>query len=60
MFFLSSVFSGLKFWSVNYTSTHENSELKVFKTTKCLSEISNKWPNNLFGTNAYSTLDLCW
>ena len=31
MFFLSSVYSGLKFWSVNLTSISENSELNVFK-----------------------------
>ena len=31
MFILSSVSSGLEFWSVNHISIDENSELKVFK-----------------------------
>ena len=31
MFVLSSISSGLEFWSVNHTSVYENSESKVFK-----------------------------
>ena len=31
MFVLSSISAGLEFWSVNHTSTYENSESKVFK-----------------------------
>ena len=38
---LSSTSSGLKFGSVNHTSIYQNSELKVFKNIKFLSEISN-------------------
>ena len=59
MFILSSISSGLEFWSVNHTSIYESSELKVFKNIKFLGEISNKWTNDLFGTNLYKTLELC-
>ena len=31
MFILSSIFSGLEFWSVKHTSVYENSELNIFK-----------------------------
>ena len=31
MYSLSSISSGLEFWSANHTSIYENSELKVFK-----------------------------
>ena len=48
MFVLSSVSSGLEFWSVNHTSIYENSESKVFKNIKFLGEISNNWPSDLF------------
>ena len=34
MFILSSISSGLEFWSVNHTSIYENSELKVFNNIK--------------------------
>ena len=50
MFILSSISSNLEFWSVNQTSIYENSESNIFKNTKCLGEISNNWPSNLFGT----------
>ena len=36
MFILSSVSSGLEFWSLNHTSIYENSELKVLKTLNFL------------------------
>ena len=64
MFILSSITSGLEFWSVNYTSIYENSESKVFKNITFLGEISNNWPNDLLGINVYKTLNLvdnhCW
>ena len=41
MFILSSISSGLEFWSVNHTSIYENSELKVFKNMKFLGKMSN-------------------
>ena len=60
MFILSSVSSDLEYWSVNHTSIHENSELKVFRKMKFLSEISNNWPKDTLGTNVYKTIDFCW
>ena len=60
MFTLSSISSGLEFWSVNHTSIHDNSELKVFKNIKFLSELSNNWPNDLFRMKVYKTLESCW
>ena len=64
MFILSSTFGGLEFWSVDHTSILENSELKVFKNLKCLGEISNNWPNDLFATNYTGVLNRidnhCW
>ena len=59
MFILSSISNGLEFWSVNHTSIHENSELKVFKNINILGDISNDWPNDLLGTNLYNTLESC-
>ena len=59
-FLLSSISSSLEFWSVNYTSIKENSELKVFKNIIFFGEISNNWPNNLLGTNAYKILESYW
>ena len=58
--FLSFISKGLEFWFVKETSIYENYELKVFKNTKFLGEISNNWPNNLLGTNVFKTLELCW
>ena len=60
MFTLSSISNGLEFWSVNHTSIHDNSELKVFKNIKFLSEISNNWPNDLFRMKEWKTLESCW
>ena len=59
MFILSSISSGLEFWSVNHTWLYENSESKVFKNIRFLSKISNNWPNYLLGTNVYKTLEIC-
>ena len=47
MFILSSISSGLKFWSLTNTSKYKNSESNVFKNIKFLGEISNNWRNNL-------------
>ena len=41
MFILSSVQSGLEFWSVNHALIYENSESKVFKNIKFLGEMSS-------------------
>ena len=51
MFILSSISSGLEFWSVNHSSIHERSESRVFKNLKVLGEIPNNWPNDLFKAN---------
>ena len=37
-----------------------NSELNVFKKMKFVGEIYSNWPNGLFGTNVYKTLESCW
>ena len=60
MLILSSISSGLEFWSVNHTSKYKNSKSKVFKNMKCLGEISNNWPNDLLGLNVFKTLEFCW
>ena len=57
MFILSSLSSGLEFWSLNHTSMYENSDSKVFKNIKFLGEISSNWPNDLLKTNVYKTLE---
>ena len=60
MFILSSISSGLEFWSVNHVSIYEYSKLNVFKNIKFLGHISNNWTNNLLGTNIYKTFESCW
>ena len=64
MFILSSIYSNLEIWSVNQSSTDEDSGLKVFENIKRLSKLSNKWGNDLLRTNVYKTLELldnhCW
>ena len=60
MFILSSVSSGLEFWSLNHTSVYENSGLKVSKNIKSMGEISSNWPNDLLKTNVYKTLESYW
>ena len=59
MFILFSLSRGLEFCSVNRTAINENSELKVFKSTKFFGVISSNRPNNLLGTNVYKTLESC-
>ena len=60
MFILSSISSALEFWSVNYTSEYENSELNVFKNIKLWGEVSSNWPNDILGKNVDKTLESCW
>ena len=60
IFILSSISSGLEFWSVNQTSICENSESNVFENIKFSGEISNNWPNDLLETNVYKILEFCW
>ena len=58
-FILSSITSGLEFWSVNHTSVYENSELNGFRNINFVSEISNSGLNNLFQTNVYTVFQSC-
>ena len=44
---LHHCFKHLEFISENETSMYQNSESKVFKNVKFVSEISNNWPSNL-------------
>ena len=41
----------------HHTSIYENSKLKAFKNIKFFGEISSNRPNDLLGTNVYSTLE---
>ena len=59
MFILSSISRNLEFWSVHHASIYENLELKIEKKVKFLDEISNNWPNDLFGVNVYKTSESC-
>ena len=65
MLVLSSMSSGLEFWSLNHTSIYENSKLKVFKNIKFLGinfidKISKHWVKYLLGKNAYNTFESYW
>ena len=60
MFILSSIYSGLGFWSGNHTWIYEHSQSKIFKNIKFLGETSNNWLNDLLGKNVYKALESCW
>ena len=60
IFILSSISSGLKFWAVNHILLYENSELNVFRNMKSVDKISYNWPNDLFQTDVYKTLESFW
>ena len=60
MLILSSISSGLEFWSVSHTLILKNSELKVCRNIKFVGEIFNNWPIDLFRTNVNKTLESCW
>ena len=60
MFILSFISRSLEFWSVNHTSSYENSELKDLKNIKIFGEISSNCSNDLLGANVYKTLEPCW
>ena len=62
MFFRIGTFriSNLEFWSADYTSIYENSELTFFENIKYLGETSINWSNDLLGTNACNTLESYW
>ena len=59
MFISSTISIVLEFWSGNHISVNEISKSEVFKNIMFLGEISDNWPNNLFGTNVYKTLEFC-
>ena len=47
-------------WSVNQTSTEENSVLTVFIIVKECGEIFINFSNCLFGTKVNKKFDACW
>ena len=57
---LSSISSALLEWSVNQTSTEENSAFTVFIIVKTCGEMFNSCSNYLFGTKLNNTFDACW
>ena len=57
---LSSISSALLAWSVNQTSTKENSVLTVFIIVKECSEIFINCTNCLFGRKVNKPFDVCW
>ena len=57
---LSLTSSALLTWSVNQTSTEENSALIVFIIVKECGEIFINYPNCLFGTKVNKTFEVCW
>ena len=60
MSILSSISSGLEFWSGNHTSMNEKPESKDLKNIKFVCEISNNRENDLLGKSLYKTLESCW
>ena len=56
MVILSSISSGLEFWTLNDTSIHEISESKVFNNVTFFGETFSNWPNDLLGTKVYSVI----
>ena len=56
---LSSISSGLQTWSVNQTSTKENSVLIVFIIVKECGNILINFPNCLLETKVNKTFEVC-
>ena len=54
---MSSICSGLEFWSVNLTSVCENSESKTFKNVNTWYDICNNWSVDLLGANSYKVYE---
>ena len=57
---LSSISSGLLFWSVNHNSMNWNCALVVFHIANEWGEIVINWPNHLLATKVNNTLDAYW
>ena len=55
----SSISRALLAWSVNQTSTSENSVLTVFNIVKECGEIFINCPDGLFGTKINKNFDKC-
>ena len=60
MFTLSSISSGMLFWSVNHTLMDWNSALAVFKIVNEWGATGINWSNCLSGTEVKKTFDSCW
>ena len=56
MLILSSISSGLEFWSENHTYIKVANQ-NLLKNIKFLGEISNNLSNDLLEANAYKTLE---
>ena len=56
MLILSSISSGLEFWSENQTYIKIANQ-KLFKNIKFIGEISNNWSYDLLEANVYKTLE---
>ena len=57
MLILSSISSGLEFWSVRHTSIYKHFDSKVFRNIIFLGEISSNLPIDLRETNVYKALE---
>ena len=55
-FIMFAIFIGWEFWFLNYTLMNKNYELNICKTIKLVGEISNNYPNSLFGMNESKAL----
>ena len=53
---LSSISSGILFWSVNYTSVYKNFELNIFENINFVIEISNNWHQIICLEQMYTNL----
>ena len=60
IFTLSSISSGLLFWSVNHNWIDCNPALVVFSIVNKWGKIEINWPNCLLGTKVNNSLDACW
>ena len=53
---LSSISSGILFWSVNYTSVYKNFELNIFENINFVIEIFNNWHQMICLEQMYTNL----
>ena len=57
---ISSILSGLLFWSIHHSWMDWNSALVVFSIANKWGEIVISWPNFLVGPKVNNTFDACW